>query len=94
MAANAIIFLDPPLGFWSAGVVPYDAASKTILPNAAVEHASNRLCAELAAKHGFHDHAPDASLGQYFCAVEPHLLFFESHNLTHTGLMHSTAVRL
>ena len=82
MAANAIIFLDPPLGYWSAGLVPYDAASKTILPIARIEHASNRLCAETATKHGVHAHAPDAHLGLYFCAVEPHLLFIESHNLT------------
>ena len=86
MAANAIIFLDPPLGFWSAGLVPYDAATKTPLPAAAVEHASNRLCGDLAVKHHFHDHAPDPDLSTYFCTVEPHLLFIESH-LTHTTAM-------
>ena len=68
-------------------MIPYDAGMRQILPIANIEHASNRLCAEVATKHGFHDHAPDANLGQYFCTVEPHLLFFESHNLTRATAM-------
>ena len=50
MAANGIMFVDPPGGFWVAAVVPYFPDKQLLSHEAAIQHLSNRYCGKRAHK--------------------------------------------
>ena len=48
MAANGIMFMDPPPGFWSAAMVPYEPNLQQLSQDAAIAHLSNNKCGKRA----------------------------------------------
>ena len=55
MAANGIMFVDPPERFWVAAVVPFFPDKQLLSHEAAIQHLSNRYCGKRAHKQVWFD---------------------------------------
>ncbi|KAK9818872.1 hypothetical protein WJX74_004902 [Apatococcus lobatus] len=86
MAANGIMFVDPPERFWVAAVVPFFPDKQLLSHEAAIQHLSNRYCGKRAHKQGFHDQAPPIETTG-FCVMDFED-FFTQDNTTKNGPPH------